>query len=262
LTKVVTVSTDPSVKDGGLAEIYQSQTTKQALLRKDSETSFTRITDFVLCRDFLVDSYSYAKAGKDFGKYGFSFKGSQKQPDWTGVYIQMRFQDAASKKQFLTHLEQIIHTIEGANGYDLTEVREIKGSDDLVAIGDKRWLQNCLSFSLYSLLLRVCCYTFDATKDWIKVFSAMDSSDSKYISSVNRKTLDTVLADLSVLNTKNFCGFDVEKENTGVIHHNSGFISVFGSHSEISPSTAKRNPHWQEMKKRGLEMHPQTARAA
>lgn len=254
--KSVVVSKHKNVNDGvGYAEIGQSQHTKQALLMRN-DASFTRITGFVLCRDFLVDSYSYAKVKKDFGIYGFSFKGSQMQPDWTGAHIQMHFSDAESRENFLKHIPQIMHKIEKSNQYKLTEIMEIEGNKlDLVAVGDVKWLQNCLSFSLWSLLLRVCCYSFDATKDWIKEFGSLSTSDSLYISSVPRKTLDKVLDDLSNIATDTFCGFDPANPNVGVgmIHHNSGFISVFGHHTEINPSTVKKNAHWQEMQKRGLQ---------
>lgn len=251
--QVVTVSTDKSVKDNGMAEIYQSQGSRQALLRRDGDAEFTRITNFVKCRDFLVDTYSYAKENKDFGIYGFSFQGSKMQPDWSAVYVLMRFQDDKSRDQFLTHIDQIIRPIEKKNDYRETALYEVKGCSDIVASADPKWLQNCLSFSLYSLLLRVCCYEFDASKDWITAFSNMKSSDSAYIASVPRKSLHRVFEDLSSIATEQFCGFDPKKDYVGSIHHNSGFISVFGHHTEISPSTVKQNRHWQEMKKRGFE---------
>lgn len=259
------VSKHSSVNDAiGYAEIGQSQNTKQALLMRDGPTSFTRITGFVKCRDFLVDTYSFAKVDKDFGIYGFSFKGSQMQPDWKGAHIQMRFSDEKSRANFMEHVQQVIHPIEKANDYDLTDILEIEGEKwDLVAVGDKQWLTNCLTFSLWSLLLRCCCYTFDAKKDWIKSFSALGSSDSAYIASVERKTLDQIFANLSLVKTKDFCGFDPKESGVSTVHHNSGFVSVFGSHTEINPATVKKgNRHWQEFYKRGdLKMHPKTIAA-
>lgn len=246
--KQVTVKKDGSVADNGMAEIYQSNSTQQALLRREGPAEFTRITNFVKCRDFLVDTYSYAKENRDFGIYGFQFKGSKMQPDWTGVYIQMKFHDSHSRDNFAKHLK-ILHKIEETNGYDRTETFEVKDEKDIVVVADKRWLDNCLSFSLYSLLLRCMCYTFDAGKDWIAAFSGTTGSDCKYIASVPRKTLDKVLADLTLLKTKEFCGFNPANPSTGVgmVHHNSGFISVFGSHSEISPTTVRTNQHWKEL---------------
>lgn len=259
--KQVTVTKDPSVNDGmGYAEIGQSQHTKQALLVREGDLKFRRITGFVLCRDFLVDTYSFAKENKDFGIYGFSFKGSKMQPDWNSCNIMMKFDSPASRENFLTHVEQILHKIEKQNKIDPTVIFSIAGDDNnLVVVGDVKWLQNCLTFSLYSLLLRCMCYKYDGSKDWITVFSKMHSSDSKYIASVPRKTLDKVLADLSLIETKTFCGFDPKKHGTGTIHHNSGFISVFGSHTEISEDTVRENQHWQTLTKAGLESHTEAA---
>jgi hypothetical protein len=252
--KTVKVEKHSSVNDGiRYSEIGQSQNTQQAILKREHDGSFSRMTGFVKCRDFLVDSYSFQLAKKDFGIYSFTFKGSSVPLDWSGCYIQMHFADDKSKENFLKHVSEIIHPIEKANGYDRTEILQIEKSNDLVAAGDKKWLQNCLSFSFWSLLLRVCCYDFDASKDWITEFGKKSWTDSKYIASIPRKTLDKVLADLSLIKTDSFCGFDPNKESVGTIHHNSGFISVFGWHTEINPDMVKTNKHWQEIKKRGLE---------
>lgn len=250
--KSVKVTIDKSVKDNGMAEIYQSQNTQQALLRKVDDGHFERITNFVKCRDFLVDTYSYAKEKKDFGIYGFSFQGSKMQPDWSGAYLMLHFAEDKSRNNFLKNVK-IIQSIEKKNKFTETEVREVKDSKDLIAIGDKQWLGNCLMFSFYSLLLRIACYDLNAEKDWIADFSSKGHSDSKYIASVPRKTMDKVLADLSLLETPTFCGFDPKKDGVGSIHHNSGFISVFGWHTEISPQTVKHNAHWKLMQERGLE---------
>jgi hypothetical protein len=251
--KTVKVVKDASVKDNSMAEIYQSNATQQALLRREADGSFSRITNFVKCRDFLVDTFSFAKENRDFNIYSFGFSGSKMQPDWTGVYIMMKFNDSASRENFLKRVK-FIHAIEKTNGYNTTELMEVEGEKSLVAIGDVRWLQNCLSFSLYSLLLRCMCYNFDADgKDWITPFTKKTASDAKYIASVPRATLDKVLQDLTTIQTKTFCGFNPKKDETHVIHHNSGFISVFGWHSEINADTVKTNNHWKEMEKRGLE---------
>lgn len=254
--KTVKVGKHSHVNDGvGYAEIGQSQNTKQALLTREGPAAFTRITGFVKCRDFLVDMYSYAKAGLDLPNiWGFSHPNKKVPPDWSGCYIQMHFSDEESRKNFLKHVPQILGEIEKANGYTPTEIMEMEGSKwDLVAVGDAKWLQNCLSFSFWSLLLRVCCYGFDASKDWITAFGKLGASDSLYISSIPRKTLDAILADLSKIKTDEFCGFVPGKNGVHEIHHNSGFISVFGSHTEINPATVKKNAHWQEMQKRGLK---------
>lgn len=252
MQKAAKVTIDPSVKDGGMAEIYQSQNTKQALLRKVDDHNFVRITNFVKCRDFLVDTYSFAKENKDFGIYGFSFQGSKMQPDWTGAYIMLHFSDAKSRQNFLEQVE-IIQAIEEKNKFTPTKVLKVEGSQDLIAVGDKKWLGNCLMFSFYSLLLRIACYDLNTEKDWIADFSSKQHSDSKYIAAVPRKSMDKILADLSLLETPTFCGFDPKKDSVGSIHHNSGFISVFGWHTEISPETVKKNKHWKLMQERGLE---------
>ena len=74
-------------KEPHLSEIYQSMITKQALLRKISNTEYERITPFVLCRDFLVDVYTFSKAKRDFSIYGMSFNGATESQDYNNIYI-------------------------------------------------------------------------------------------------------------------------------------------------------------------------------
>src|SRR5688572_4232807 len=94
----------PSVPDNGMAEIYQSMATRQALLKQTGPNAYERISNFVKCRDFLVDSYAFAKENKDFGIYGYKFNGSQLQPDWTGAYLALKFEKAEDKKNFLQNV--------------------------------------------------------------------------------------------------------------------------------------------------------------
>ena len=261
----LTVDRRTTPNDGGYTEISQSQTTKQALARRMGEHHFERITGYVKCRDFLVDSYAFAKANKDFGIYGFSFPGSKIQPDWTGAYLVHLFSGKEEKNNFLQNIGYI-HAIEHANGLPQTVIYEASDTE-LVTVGDKRWLHNSLTLSLYTFLLRMACYKDYSTSkepnvgEWIMNFGKQQFSDSKYAASVAVKTWDMVLGNLKLLETKEFCGFEPGKVSVGTIHHNSGFISVFGWHTEINPKTAKSGEHWKIMAERGLEMHPKTKAA-
>jgi hypothetical protein len=256
------------VADRGLAEIYQSMNLQMAILNKDSPTSYTKITPFVKCRDFMCDVFSFSKAKKDFAIYGMSFAGSKETPDMSGVYLLIKFPNAAAKKDFFKNLRHI-RQIEDQNGYKPTTVlcegflddKAVKNGHHLV-IGDKRWLQNAMSYSLYTFLLRVMCYpipnhddpdTFYDVDSWVYEVAKQSTSDGKYVASIPLDTWEAVLLDLSKLKTDAFCGLDPHKHSVGEIHHNSGFISVFGHHSEISPATVKKNEHWKEMQARGLK---------
>lgn len=250
-----------------MSEIYQSMGVRQALLRKTGEHSYERISNYVKCRDFLVDSYTYAKAEKDFNIYGYQFSGSKIQPDWTGTYLALKFPSATERLEFLKNIGYI-HAIEHANGWPQTVLKDVEKSLEMVVEGDIKWIKNCLTFSLYSFLLRVACYKdFSKTGEptvgeWLIQFGKEKFSDSKYVASVDWKTWDRVLGDLDILSTPTWCGFDPRNSPTSTIHHNSGFISVFGSHSEISYACVRRNTHWQLMRERGLEMHPEALKAA
>lgn len=252
-----------SVENKGYAEISQSQSTKQALARRVGENAYERITGFVKCRDFLVDSYAFAKENKDFSIYGFSFKGSQMQPDWSGVYVVHLFANKDDRENFLRNLGYI-NAIEHANGLPITVVKDA-GGNELLTEGDKFWLKSSLYLSLYTFLLRVACYKdYSKSKEpnvgeWLVEFGKQQFSDSKYAASVAIKTWDKVLGNLKLIETPTFCGFDPKHEGVSKIHHNSGFISVFGSHSEINQQSVRENSHWKLMQERGLETHTKAA---
>lgn len=241
-------------KEPGLGEIYQDMDTKQALLRRISDTKYERYTPFVKCRDFLVDVYSIGLgAKKQFSIWGFEFDGANVTPDNTGVYIMLKFPNATAKNHFEENLGKL-HEIEEQNGYTKTVYHELS-TDNGMVIGHKKWLKSCLTFSLYSFLLRVLCYPLGKGADWLEKFGKGNKTDCKYVGSIKSATWKKVLDDLSILYTEEFCGFDPKKTNTHTIHHNSGFISVFGSHTELSPEAVKKNAHWKHMKELGLELH-------
>lgn len=254
MTSKVAVIVD-TVKDKGLAEIYQSMQLKLALLRKQPNNTWEKITPSVLCRDFLVDSHSYALAKKDFSIYQMSFKGSTEQPDWTGAYFLAKFPSKEVKERFLANMAAVLHKVEKDNDFAVTKVIETESETQLVISGSKEWLENALTYSLYSFLLRAMCYEADTDTPmgWVESFSKKKSSDSKYAASVPMGTWKAVFGDIGVLKTKDWCGLDPKKYDVGSVHHNSGFISVFGKHTEISYDTVAKNKHWQEMRAKGLE---------
>jgi hypothetical protein len=251
---MIEVSVDHSaICDGDLGEIYQSMNTKQALLLPTGKNAFKRITKFALCRDFLVDSYTYAKAKQNFYIYGFSFNGETEPLEWERALILQQFPTESIKATFLSHLAWI-HKIEQTNHFPKTTIYTTANSKELVIEGSKQWLKNCLAFSLYSLLLRVLCYK-TKTDEWLTEISKQDSSDGAYVASIARETWNQILGDLSLIDTPTFCGFTPTPHNMHTVHHNSGFVSVFGYHSEMSVASVKKNKHWHLMKTRGFKLY-------
>ena len=252
------------ITDGDLGEIYQSMETKQAIACATGEGKYKRLTKWVLCRDFLVDTYSYAKAGKNFpGVYGFSYKGELSDLPWNQTILLQQFPNTDTKAKFLAHLPKL-NVIEKLNGLKLTQTFETQDEKVLLVIGSKRWLDNCLKFSLYSLFLRILCYKLSAAKDpikWIVAFGKHEddaedqSSDSEYIESVKESVWKRIIPNLRELDTPEFCGFKVGGCSVGTIHHNSGFISVFGNHSELTRDIVVKNSHWKLMTERKFELY-------
>ena len=235
-----------------LAEIYQSMTVKQALLR-GSEGVYERITPFVLCRDFLVDVYSFSRAKKDFGIYGMEFKGSKEQPEHHSLPVILRFPNTVAKKAFLEHVP-LLHKLEAHNKWPLTALYNVSELE-IVAEGSIDWLGSCLLVSLYTFLLRALCYSFEGKSGgwkWILDFGKLQGTDPRYAASIAAQAWEMIFDDLSNLRLKAFCGFDIATTETRTVHHNSGFISVFGYHTELSQAAVRRNAHWKHMQEQGI----------
>lgn len=239
------------IPNKSLSEIGQSMATRFAILSEDTESpgDFIQRTPMVRCRDFLCDVFSSSLEKKDFSIYGMSWKGTTDSIDMTrGVFLLMVLPNQKAKEDFHSNLTRL-HAIEEQNDYALTTVSSVTDLEIIVS-GDPRWLNSVLSFSLYTLLLRVFCYTLQ-TNDWITEFSKMSHSDSKYIASWPRESLDRVLADLSILKMEEWNGLSYA-EGTHAVHSNSGIISVFSTHSEINTETVRKNKHWKVFQKLGL----------
>lgn len=236
-----------------LNEIYQSMELKMGLLRREKGETFKQVTPFVKCRDFLCDVHSATLAKKDFHIYGMNWIGSKDKVDWDTIRLVLRFPNNKTRDIWIASLDAIMHGIELNNGME-PSVPELLENGDVVCVGDKAWLSNALKFSLYTFLLRVMCYKLDPDK-WIEQFCNKNTTDSAYLKSINRETLNRVLTDLSLLDTKEWCGLPWKDYPIQRIHHNSGFISVFGTHSEINYDYVKKNLHYQQMKEKGLQMY-------
>ena|SRR3990167_1941396 len=245
-----------SLSDGQhLSEIYQSMNVKQALLHKISDTEYERITPFVLCRDFLTDVYTFSQVKQDFSIYGMSFKGSIQSPDWDKVYLLLRFPDQKAKDNLYWHSTTLFYIEHNNKIYPYTEIHDISELESLV-VGPKEWLKSCLTFSLYTFLLRAFCNEFTSnSSNWWVAFKEKHGTDASYINSIDPQTWETIMGNLSILYTDEFCGFPVSTEHNSLhrIHSNSGFISIFGRHTETNTGSVRENRHWQIMQQKGIK---------
>jgi hypothetical protein len=246
----VSISKSPHVKEDGLSELYQSMGLKLALL-KGSGDQFVRITPFVQCRDFLVDVYTFSKVGRKFEIYGMEFDPTKEKPATTYIAMALIFPNKEAKTNFDFNLNKL-HVIEAMNEYTLTAVFDVDGGKTTVTVGDGWWLNSCLSFSLYTSILRLLCYKKDV-EDWSK----LTGTDGDLYKSVHQTVWDKVLPELKTLALPDFCGFDAKKQDVSTIHHNSGFYSIFGSHREINLNSVRQNSHWKHFKELGWPLSTQ-----
>ena len=187
-SRPISIKKSANIKDGRLGEIYQSMAVTMAILTRQGENEFTRITPFVKCRDFIVDVYSFALANKSFQIYGMEFDPGKEKPSMDGVYLQLIFPNPKAQKHFEEQLMSVLQPIEMINGMDLTEYIPLEEKQQAVLIADKRWLASCLSWSLYTAIVRCLCYDLGPSGQdnfgWIKAMSTAhkNQTDGKLVS--------------------------------------------------------------------------------
>lgn len=236
-----------------LAEIGQSMNIRFAICRPEGD-KLIQLTPTVKCRDFLCDVYSSTLQKTDFSIYGMSWKGTTDSPPWDGVYLLVQCPDKKAMDNFDKNISKL-WAIEDKNGYTRSQVQTVSELERIV-VGQKDWINSVLSFSLYTLLLRIFGYTLKAdNEDWIKDFAGQGASDSKYIANFPRESLDKVLNDLSLLKMEEWNGLSYKEHGTGGVHHHSGIVSLFSFHSECNQGTVRKNKHWQEFQKLGFKTY-------
>lgn len=235
----------------GLAEIPQSIRLRFSICERNGNEVEELITPCV-CRDFLSDVILSSRIGNKFSIYGMTWDGSRSIP-MDKPRFTLHFPDEATRKNFEKNLK-FVHQIETNNKIELTSYTHVENNVSYIE-GAAEWLNfSALSYSLYTLLLRIICYPIK-TEDWITEIGNGSYSDSKYIKSFDRDTLCAILSDLSILNMSEWCGLSYKDHGVSSVHHNSGIVSVCSYHSEISENMVRKNTHYSILKEKGFKLY-------
>lgn len=238
-----------------MMERYGSATIlRLALLKQTEPDEFEQLMPLVRCKDFICDVY-WSSLGKiDISFYGMKWQGKKDKPDWEQVNLLVNFPNKEMCVYFTENLKYIWE-IEEANDIPSTTLLVV---DELnvILLGNKKWLTNLVYLSLYVFLIRLMGVDKIISDNWIEeIQKKKETIDGKFLSTISKEVLERIFSDLSLLESEKWCGFEIKPETIYTIHHNSGFVSVFGYHDEMSPIKVKENFHWQEAHKRGLELY-------
>ena len=241
--------------DQHMMERYGSATIlRLALLKQEGPEKFEQLMPLVRCKDFICDVYWSSFGKTDINFYGMKWNGKKDSPDWEQVNLLVNFPNKEMQNFFMENLQHLWE-IEGANGIPLTQVFTVDECN-VVLLGNKKWLSNLLYLSLYVFLIRLMGVKPIATEDWIGELQEQTGTiDGKFLSTISKETLRKVFSELDLLASDKWCGFEIEEKTKYTIHHNSGFVSIFGFHDEMNPNNVKTNFHWQEAKQKGLELY-------
>jgi hypothetical protein len=211
-----------------LAEIAQTVNTKFSFAKVNEDGTVDRLHEWIKCRDFLGDVLLSDKYQKDFEVYGFRASRVKRGDKLEFV---VKFPDEKVQENFLNNYSKILHPIEEKHGLKLTDVKFFKNLKEhtVLITADEWWTKAIPLISLYSYLIKVCCYAYTNPTDWME--SLPSGVEGNYISGDSRKKLiEKLLSNLRFVfsDFPTLSGWaDEQNMDTRLIHNSSGFYTLF-----------------------------------
>jgi hypothetical protein len=247
------------VPDKSLAEIYKTGTLLQmALLEKVNDLEYTQLHCLVTCKDFIGDIYRSSLTKENINFYGMKWDGKSNEPDWKSINLMIKFPKTAMRDSFIDCFELLL-AVELANGVPRSILCKTDDDNIFVVLGSSYWLSNIVKLSFYLFFLRLLGSGEIKSKlDWIVNLYKVDTKqpDIKGLKSIPMDTFIKLCADLHLLSFKEWDGLvGTEFTQARTFHHNSGILSVFGTHCEVNYEVVAKNSHYVAAKKAGLATH-------
>lgn len=215
-------------KENSLSEIGQTINTLFSFATINKDNTVDRLHEWVKCRDFLGDVLFSNKYKVPFNIYHFQ---ADRVKRGENLEFVVKFPTDKIKENFISNYEKIIHPIEVHNGLELTSVKWFMNLKENTALitADKWWTSAIPLISLYTFLIKVCCYTYTDPTKWMTDITA--GVEKGYIGTTERvKRLETLLANLKFVFSEfpNLSGWKEEANlDKYTIHNSSGFFTLF-----------------------------------
>jgi hypothetical protein len=246
------------VPNKNLAEIYKTGSLLQmALLKPRKDGSYDQLHCLVTCKDFIGDIYRASMKKENINFYGMAWNGKNKEPDSANINLMIKFPKDNMRASFLQNFV-LLRTIEGDNGVEKSMLHETEDKDVFVVIGGSYWLSNIVKLSFYLFFLRLLGAGVSIKKDVAELYESEENQpDIKGLKSIPMETFDKLCKNLNLINFKEWDGLAKSEfgSHARTFHHNSGILSVFGTHCEVNYAVVTKNAHYVEAKKAGLATH-------
>lgn len=188
-----------------LIESFQSNEVKFAFVNyTETENEYQILMPFVKCREYFNELLMMNFHPKEFKfdmVHGFKYDPTYKL-NLDEVLLAVRFPSKERATNFLDNLSYL-HQIEESNKLDQqTTVEKVAGSTNTYLIkASKLWLQKCVLFNLYTLLIKLMCLNYPKTN--IQDIHSKDPyqtiSEIEYVKSISEQALHKLLANLQAI---------------------------------------------------------------
>lgn len=155
-------------KDTGkksFTESPQSKPVKFCYISRVNEDEFKQISPPSKCRDFLTDVLLHsAIGGFNYPIYSFSYNTEDGKVSRKEALFGIEYPEDPNKKMLSLFSEW-----EAECGLNRTTITRVD-NNNLIVVGDKKWVRNTTTVSLYTLLIRLLFYKFDREFETFDVF--------------------------------------------------------------------------------------------
>ena len=213
-----------------LCEAGQTIETRMAYVHKEKNGTYTQLHDTVKCRDYLGDVLFAEEQKRTVTIYGFSWNGNKQKIDKSRTRLMIDFRGKLDMMhQFIENLE-IFNRIERQHKLIKSFVEVVDNRDTtLILTGSSFWLKSVFTISLYSFLIKVCCYKFKDNKNWLEEMKAFGGVDSGYVKQT-QQVLQFYIDNLKKIVYKlpsviGLTAVAAKNTETNQVHNYSGFVS-------------------------------------
>lgn len=226
-----------------LCEDSQTLRLQFFFVSKNKDDTYKQITPYIRCRDFLNDTLYCIENKKNFSLYGYKFNGKEFKRNLNSLYLCIKFEDYDETNitqfdesnnfntnfHYLTAFETL-YNLNTKTYYEETNLKNV-----ILIKHNPFWFQNTVIFSLFTYILRCCCYKITGNfwdfiqkstffyKNWDDTLKRTSTTDAYLLLNIDKYKLKFFISNLDIL--------DINSELTTLnlyfcdeIHEKLGFI--------------------------------------
>lgn len=233
----------PQDLDLNLCEDSQTLRLQFFFVSKNEDDTYKQITPYIRCRDFLNDTLYCIENKKDFNLYGYRFRGPEFKRNLNTLYLCIKFEDynENNKIQFdeynnFTNNFYYLRAFETLYNLDTKTHYENTNVEDVIMIKHNPfWSQNTVIFSVFTYILRCCCYEVKGNfwdfikksthfyKNWDNDFEEKNTTDAELILYIENHKLKYFISNLDILDINSKLN-TLYFHNSSSIHEQLGFV--------------------------------------